>query len=68
MKGVDSWVHLSHLKTAPAPDWSIERTADLTLTLKQCSDSKETPMPGREEDIRSRQLTQDVGLDLYNCS
>ena len=68
LKGIDSWVHISHLKTAPAQDWSIERTAALKLTLKQCSDNKETPTPGREEDIRSRQLTQDAGPDLYDCS
>lgn len=35
-KGIDSCFHFSHLKGAPAPDWTIERATDLKLTLKQC--------------------------------
>ena len=46
LKGIDCWIHISHLKRAPVPDWSIERTADLQLTFKQFSDNKETPTPG----------------------
>ena len=32
-KGIDSWFHFSHLKGAPAPDWTIERATDLKLTF-----------------------------------
>ena len=47
LKGIDSWIHISHLESAPALDWSIERTADLKITLKQCSNRGETtPIPG----------------------
>ena len=32
LKGTDSWIHISHIKRAAAPDWSVEKTADLKLT------------------------------------
>ena len=55
---------------APELDWSIERSADLKLTLKQCSDRGNCTTLGREEDdIRSRQLAQDVDMThmiIYN--
>ena len=54
------------LPKSPIPDWSIERTADLKLTLKQCS-NVQILIPGWEEDsIKSRQLTQDAGPDLFD--
>ena len=46
LKEIDCWIHISHLKRAPAPDWSIERIADLQLTFKQFADNKENPTPG----------------------
>ena len=36
LKGIDSWINFQ-IQGAPAPDWSIERTADLKLTLKRHS-------------------------------
>ena len=54
------------LQRVPARDWSTERTADIKITLKQCSEET-TLTPGQEEDsIRSRQLTQDAGPDSYD--
>ena len=38
-----------HLKRAPAQDWSIEKIADLKLTLKQYSKRKETLLPEQED-------------------
>ena len=63
-KGIDSWFHFSHLKGAPAPDWTIERATDLKLTffisiifyfkLRHVSDrGKELYM----HDIKSRGIT-----------
>ena len=41
------------LQSVPARDWSTERTADIKITLKQCSEET-TLTPGQEEDnIRS---------------
>ena len=40
LKGTDSWIHIFHLKRASTLDWSIERPADLKLTLKQYSEDK----------------------------
>lgn len=61
-------IHISHLKRTPAPDWTTEGTADLKLTLKQCSNrGRATLTPGQEGDnIRSRQPAQDLGPDLYD--
>ena len=43
--------------------WSIERPADLKLTLKQCSNRGNYTTLGQEEDdIRSRQPSQDAYL------
>ena len=43
----------------------MEKTADLKLTLKQCPKEKYAA-PGREEEnIRSKQLSQDARTDLY---
>lgn len=64
-KTEENWLLGSYFPSVP--DWSIERTTDLKLILKQCSDNKETLTPGWEKDIRGRQLTQDAG-DLYDCS
>lgn len=36
LKGIDSWVYISHLRKDPTLDWSTERTPVLKLTLKQC--------------------------------
>lgn len=38
-----------HLKRAPAQDLSIEKIADLKLTLKQYSKRKETLLPEQED-------------------
>ena len=67
LKGIYSWIY-SQLQRAPTLDWSIERNVDLKLTLKQCSNRGETTLLlGREEDdVRSRQLGQDPGPDLYD--
>ena len=56
LKGIDSWIHISHLKRTPAPDRSTARTADLKLSLKRCSHRGETTLPPglEEDDIRSR--------------
>ena len=55
---------------APELDWSIERPADLKLTLKQRSNRGNYTTLGREEDdVRSRQLAQDADLTcviIYN--
>ena len=40
LKGTDSWIPIFHLKRASTLDWSIERPADLKLTLKQHSKDK----------------------------
>ena len=44
LKGIDCWIHISHLKRASSSNWSVESTADIKLTLKQLSDNKETEM------------------------
>ena len=43
-KETDFWIHIFHLKRGPATDWSVERTADLKLTLKRCSNKGETTL------------------------
>ena len=30
---VDSWIHVSHLKKSPSPDWTSQPTGDLKLKL-----------------------------------
>ena len=64
LKGIDTWINFYSQK-APALDWPIERTADLKITLKQCSNWEETTLTTgwEEDDIRSRQLAQDPGPD-----
>ena len=60
-------IHISQLKRAPVPGWSMKRPADLKLTLKQDSDNKKTP--GQDDnDTGNRRLSQDAGPDLYDCS
>ena len=47
LKGIDSWISISHLESVPALDWSIEMTADLKITFKQHSNRLvTTPTPG----------------------
>ena len=67
LKGTDSWINF-HSQRAPELDWPIGRNADLKLTLKQCSNRGETTLTlgQKEDDIRSRQLAQDPGPDLYD--
>ena len=61
-------IHISHLKRTPAPDWTTEGTADLKLTLKShLNRGGATLTPGREDNnIRSRELAQNAGLDSYD--
>ena len=35
LQGIDSWIHLSHLKLAPAPEWTSEPIGDLALRLRK---------------------------------
>ena len=49
-------------------DWPVERTADLKITLKQCSEEKIHSHEKKNDDIRSRQLTQDPQPALYESS
>ena len=53
---------------AHVPFWSIGRTAELKLTLKQLSDNKETPKPGWESDSRSTQQSQNSAPNTYDFS
>ena len=64
----DFGIHIFHLERAPALDWPIERTADLKLTLKQCSNRGETALTPRQEkdNIRSRWLFLDARPDPYD--
>lgn len=33
LNGIDSWIHFSHLKKAPSPDWTSQPTGDLKLKI-----------------------------------
>ena len=46
-KETDCWIYIFHLKSGPETHWSVERTADLKFTLKQCSNKGENVLtPG----------------------
>ena len=62
LKGMNSWIHISHLKGASASDWFIEGTANLKHL-------KTTLRPGREADDNSGpQLTQESRPGLWDPS
>lgn len=52
-----------HLKRAPTQDWSIEKIADLKLTLKRYSKRKETLLPEQED---SYPQMPDLTFFVYN--
>ena len=62
LKGINSQIHILHLKRTPTLDCSTERTADLELILILRGEMTSTSVR-EEDDIRRRQLSQDARHD-----
>lgn len=47
LKGIDLWIHVSHLKRTPTPEWSSQLIEDLKLKIsKQLKTTTRIFLPG----------------------
>ena len=60
LKDINSWIHISHFKKSPPPEWTLASVCNTCLQLTKTSITKLGP----EDDNNSRQLTQESEPEL----
>ena len=62
LKGIYSWIPISHFRKAPPPEWILTPVSGSQLQLIKISTTK----PGLKDDIRVGSSSQDSGPGLYS--